>query len=72
MSTRVTPSILAPALTLALLLPPATGLAAQDLTLKEAVESAIESHPAMAGAGARVDGAEAALGMARARSIPDV
>ncbi len=42
----------------------------QSLTLSEALDSALATHPSVVGARARVDGAQAALAAARAQRIP--
>ncbi len=45
---------------------------AQELTLREALASALASHPAVSAAAARVDGADAAASGARAQRLPSV
>jgi outer membrane protein len=47
-------------------------LSAQELSLGEAVEAALASHPAMGAAVARADGAEATASVARAQRLPSV
>ncbi len=44
--------------------------ASQALTLSEALDSALATHPSVAAAGARVDGARAAVSAARAQWVP--
>jgi hypothetical protein len=47
-------------------------LSAQELSLGEAVEAALASHPALGAAVARADGAEATASAARAQLLPSV
>lgn len=53
-------------------LPRSPGLAGQALTLAEAADSALATHPAAAAARAHVDGADAGARAARSRRMPSV